>query len=140
MNRTANDRTRELLRRQYQGTGVFLSMEAAETLRRAELTLNRWDEKKCGWNTDHASFALTRAEVTNLPYLEVHPYRHGDFYLTRIPDLEAGALRRVAIVCRRNGLDYFHQGDPTGCALYISKAGAGMNDTNYNQFVACSVN
>jgi len=144
MTRPAEDKTMELLRRQYRGTGVILNMEDAETLRRAELTLHRWDEKKCAWTTvgmHGGSFALVRDEDgDNKPYIEFHPNVGMKTSWRKIPDREAGALSRVAEVCRRNGLDYFHQGDPRGCALYISKAGAGMNDTNYNQFVACFVN
>ena len=134
MNRTAEDRTRELLRRQYQGTGVFLNIADAETLRRAELTLHRWAEEVCNGTIQREGDSGKAYRHT--PHI---PYKLAS-YGAVVPDREAGALRRVADVCRRNGLDYYHQGDPRGCALYISKAGAGMNDTNYNQFVACSVN
>jgi len=144
VNKTAYDKTRELLIRCIRTDTVWLSENDAETLRRAELTLHRWAEDECGWSTggmNGGSFALVRDEDgDNKPYIEFHPNVGMKTIWRKIPDREAGALRRVADVCRRNGLDYYHQGDPRGCALYISKAGAGMNDTNYNQFVACSVN
>ena len=43
---TADDKTRELMRRQYRTTGVFLSFKDAETLRKAERTLHRWAERE----------------------------------------------------------------------------------------------
>ena len=52
-------------------------------------------------------------------------------------DRVAKATLRVAEVCDRNGLEFFHQGDPRGCALYLSKAGDGMNDANYSRFIPC---
>ena len=47
------------------------------------------------------------------------------------------ATQRIADVCEHYGLEFFHQEDPRGCALYLSKAGAGMNDTNYSRFIPC---
>ena len=52
-------------------------------------------------------------------------------------DRVAKATLRVAEDCDRNGLEFFHQGDPRGCALYLSKAGDGMNDANYSRFIPC---
>ena len=135
----ADDKDRELMRRQYQKTGVFLSFEDARTLRKAELTLHRWSEKKCGWSTQGkygGSFALVRDEDgDNKPYIEIHPNDSLKTTWVPIADLEAGALRRVAKVCERNGLEFFHQEDPRGCSLYVSKAGSGMDNTNYFYFV-----
>lgn len=63
-------------------------------------------------------------------------YAHdGQVTRTRIPDREAGALRRVANVCKRNGLHFFHQTDPRGCALYVSNE--PLTATNYTHGVAC---
>ena len=133
----------ELMARQYKQTGVFLSFKDAETLRRAELTLHAWDEKRCGWSTSGpygASFALVRDEDgDNKPYIEIHPNSSLKTRWEPIPDLEAGALRRIEEVCKRNGLEFYHQGDPRGCNLYIAKSGAGMNATNYPNFIPCSV-
>ena len=140
---TKGEKKRELMARLYRQTGVFLSFQDAETLRKAELTLHRWSERKCGWSTSGkygASMALVRDEDGDgKPYLEIHPNVGMRTQWVRTPDLEKGALRRVAEVCKRNGLEYFHQGDPRGCSLFISKAGAGMNDANYSGFVACHV-
>ena len=140
---TAKGKTQELRRRIYLATGDLgyapMVEKDAETLRRAELTLAHWAERECGWNTDHASVQLVRDEATNIPYHEVHMFRSNDQYRARVNDLETGALRRVAEVCKRNGLEFFHQGDPRGCSLYIANAGDGMNDTNYSSFVPCFV-
>jgi hypothetical protein len=134
----AQDKNSELMGRQYKQTGAYLARADAQILRRAELTLRNWAERACGWNTDHASVVLSRDEDTGIPYHEVNGFR-GTSYRARVNDLETGALRRVSEVCERNGLDFYHQPDPRGCSLYISKAGAGMDDTNYSRFIACSV-
>ena len=42
--------------------------------------------------------------------------------------------RRVAAVCARQGLHFYHQGDPRGCALYVSTA--VLDGHNYTQGVA----
>ena len=133
-----------LMARQYQQTGVFMDRKDADTLRKAETTLHRWAERQCGWNTEHASIALVRDEITHIPYHEVHMFRSATIfesqsYTVRVNDLETGALRRIAEVCKRNGLEYFHQQDPRGWSLYISKICQGMNSSNYSSFVACSV-
>ena len=129
-----------LMARQYQQTGVFMDRKDADTLRRAETTLHRWAERVCGWTTEYGTAALVRDEITNIPYHDYQSHYNRYYsYVDRVNDLETGALRRVAEVCKRNGLEYFHQQDPRGCSLYISKIGQGMNDTNYSSFVACSV-
>jgi hypothetical protein len=144
---TADDKTRELMRRQYRQTGVFLSVKDAETLRKAELTLNRWSAAICNgtierpWQDDSGD---PDTYIGDRPGRSIGGYTdsttgvfHTEYMF--IPDREAGALRRVAEVCKRNGLDYYHQGDPRGCSLYISKAEAGMDDTNYPNYTACHV-
>jgi hypothetical protein len=53
----------------------------------------------------------------------------------KIPDREKGALQRIAEICKRNGLHFYHQGDPRGCALYIAKE--PLSDVYYHNGVAC---
>lgn len=53
-----------------------------------------------------------------------------------IPDREAGALRRVAAVCAALGCHYYHQTDPRGCALYVSRD--KLNDADYTRGVGVS--
>jgi len=139
---TAADKNMELLARQYKVTGVFLSLADAQILRKAELTLHAWAEKRCGWSTSGpygASFVLVRDEDgDNKPYIEIHPNSSLKTRWQPIPDLEAGALRRIAEVCKRNGLEFYHQGDPRGCSLYIAKTGTGLTSyrtiSNYVAF------
>lgn len=103
---------------------------AAATLRRAEMTLHRWAELECGDGNDYASWAIERDDDTGKPYMARYP-RNGPASRTAIADRETGALRRVAAVCAELGLYYFHQGDPRGCALYVSREPIdGSNYTN----------
>lgn len=122
----ARGQTYELMDTIAKRTGVRLEFDDANTLRRAEKTLQRWSELECGDGNDYGSWAIERDENgEGPPYMVHYHYLHGkgkDFVSrTRIPDREAGALRRVAEVCKRNGLHFYHQGDPRGCALYISR-------------------
>lgn len=114
---TAEQDTREVMR-DLERLGVSVTFEDAQTLRRAQLTLHRWAELECGDGNDYASWAIERDDETGIPYMCRYPYR-GDSTRHRIADREAGALRRVAAVCARYGLHYFHQGDPRGNALRI---------------------
>ena len=140
MGHTAADKNMELLARQYKVTGVFLSLADAQILRKAELTLHAWAEKRCGWSTSGpygASFVLVRDEDgDNKPYIEIHPNSSLKTRWEPIPDLEAGALHRIAEVCKRNGLEFYRQGDPRGCSLYVARAGTGLTSSNYSSYVA----
>jgi hypothetical protein len=98
--------------------------EEAVSLRRAEMTLQRWGEELCNGT-------IQRDEKTEKPfriygnYIQANDPRSVHF----IADREAGALRRVMAICgARNArikehdcvLPY-HQTDPRGCALYLVK-------------------
>ena len=106
----------------------FTDDEAA-ALRRISSTLTRWHELECG--TD--SGALERDEKTGLPFWVSYSARYVDpsdaRRRSRIPDREAGALRRLAgIIAARNGratdpVETFIQTDPRGAALYILRPG-----------------
>jgi len=52
-------------------------------------------------------------------------------------DRQATAILRIEGVCQRNGLEFFRPANDRECALYISKADMGMNETNYSQFIPC---
>lgn len=41
----------------------------------------------------------------------------------RTANLEAGAIKRLAALCERNGLNFEHQGDPRGYVVKIIKDG-----------------
>ena len=115
--------------------GVPASLDEARTLRRAEKTLHRWAEQECGDGNDYASWAIERDETTGKPYLCTYPHA-GKSRRTLIADREAGALRRVAAVCKALGAFFYHQGDPRGCALYV--AAEPLTNANYTNGVACS--
>lgn len=133
---TARDETYALMQHISQRTGKSLDFDAVNTLRRAQITLQRWGEQECGDSNDFASFSIERDEETSLPYRCVYPHT-GKMHRTRIADKEAGALRRVAAICKANGLHFYHQGDPRGCALYVSHEPLPAND--YTRGVACVV-
>ena len=91
-----------------------------EALIKCERTLHRWAEQECGDGNDYTSWAIERDEVTGKPFRVVYPHT-GQSHRTAIPDREAGALKRVAAICKEHGLYFFHQSDPRGCALYVSR-------------------
>lgn len=115
---------------------IGFTYEEAVSLRRIEMTLQRWGELECGNDNGHASYCVNRDETTGKPYMEVHPYAPGS-KMRRYPvaDREAGALRRLsAIVEGRNNrlrsydarrcsfmghVFAYHQGDCRGCNLYL---------------------
>ncbi len=130
---TATQQTSDLLRRLH-ARSILASFEQAQTLRRAEKTLHRWAELECGDGNDYASWAIERDEETDVPYMCMYPHR-SESYRHRIPDREAGALRRVEDVCRALGAHFYHQTDPRGCALYVSTD--PLSGTAYTNGVAC---
>ena len=113
-----------------------ITTDDANTLRRAERTLHTWGEQECGDGNAYMSWSIERDETTNKPYRVVYPHT-GESRRTRIADREAGALRRVAAVCKANGLHFFHQTDPRGIALYVAREPLKAND--YTRGFAVSV-
>lgn len=111
---SARNDTYALMQQIHARCKVLLNFEDANTLRRAQLVLHRWAELECGDGNDYASWSIRRC---------------------RIADREAGALRRIADICKRNGLHFYHQGDPRGCALYVHNE--PLPDHNYTHGVAC---
>jgi hypothetical protein len=110
-----------------------LNAEDAETLFRAERVLRRWAELECGDGNDWGSWAIERDENgEGPPYMVHHRYGHGHFKdyttRTRIADRERGALKRIAALCAARGLYFWHQSDPRGCALYVSREPLADND------------
>lgn len=100
----------------------------ARTLRRAQMTLHRWAEEECNGTIERDEFSgiPQRRPANDYQRLAGWP----------IPDREAGALRRVAEVCKAAGLHYYHQTDPRGCALYVSAE--PLTDQNYStRGIAC---
>lgn len=114
-------------------TRLGITFDEANTLRLASLALHRWAEKECGEGSALASWAIERDEKTDLPYLCTYPH-NGKMSRHRIADKEKGALRRIANICKANGLHYYHQTDPRGCALYVARE--PLTDSDYNRGVA----
>jgi hypothetical protein len=129
----ATEKNQDLARRVFDRTGAGLTESDAATLRRAELALRRWAERECG---DGSRWHVERDETTGEPW----EHYNGDCATIapkprRVPDLEAGALRRVAAVCKAHGLHYYHQTDPRGAMLYVSAE--PMTDQDYHRGVCC---
>lgn len=110
--------------------------EEAVSLRRIEMTLQRWGEAECGDSNDYCSTSIERDETTGKPYRVVMYHDQKPSEATRYPvaDREAGALRRMnAIIAARNSREWtrsgdasfkntllgFHQTDCRGCMVYI---------------------
>ena len=134
---TAYAMTQSVRHRIEQRTGVAISQDDAEILRRAEKTLHRWSEQECGDSNDYCSWAIVRDEETGKPYREVHPH-NGPSRREPIADKEKGAILRVADVCKRNGLHYYYQGDPRGCSLYVHSE--PIDQMTYDHGAHCSGN
>lgn len=103
--------------------------EEAVSLRRIEMTLQRWGELECG--NDRG--CIERDEVTGKPFFSYEMPVNGGWRRKRqyIADREAGALRRLARIVEarntRSACDVldggyllpYHQGDCRGCNLYL---------------------
>lgn len=132
---TARQDTLELMRR-LNDNAIAANFDDANTLRRAQITLHRWHEQECGVGNDWQSWAIERDEQTGIPYRCVYPHKKVRApYRIRIADKEAGAIRRVAAVCKALGAFYFVQTDPRGCALYV--ANERLTDSDYTRGVPC---
>ena len=123
----AREKDFALAERLYQA-GIKATTNDANTLRRAERTLQRWAERECG---DGSGWHVERDEATGKPY----NFRDDSEKGYPCADLEAGALRRVKALCKANGWHYFHQTDPRGCMLYVSPE--PISENAYTNGVAC---
>jgi len=125
---SAYEKDREVKDR-LQARGVCVTLDQANTLRRASIALHRWAEGECGDGNDHYSWSIERDESTGKPYRVVYPHT-GESRRHPIPDRERGALRRVAALCRELGAHFYHQTDPRGCVLYV--ASEPLTDQTYS--------
>ena len=113
--------------------------DEAQTLRRAEMTLQRWSELECGDSNNYSSWAIERDPETEKPFMVVYPH-DGKPYRRPVADRERGALNRVEkLVASKPGLIFYHQSDPRGCALYVGRKevinGCDIH-ANYNRLLA----
>jgi hypothetical protein len=116
--------------------GIVVTWDDVWILRRIERTLHTWGEQECGDSNDYQSWSIERDELTGKPFRCVYPHQ-GEMRKYAIPDREQGALVRVHKLCQRLDLYFYHQTDPRGCALYISKE--PLTDANYTNGVAISI-
>jgi len=132
MNRKEAIRQTEQIRR-LEAEGF--SQAEAETLRRISMTLSRWAERECNGEVevddDGKAYSVSQGFP---PKWKITRYR--------IPNREAGALRRLsAIVSQHPGWNFYHQGDPRGAALYLFRPedlNPGQSiDAVYNQIGIC---
>jgi len=130
---TARQATAELQNR-LNRNGINADFADAAQLRRAQMTLHRWAELECGDGDDYKSWSIERDDDTGKAYMTIYPH-DGKSRRYAIPDRETGALKRVAALCKRLSIHYYHQTDPRGCALYVSRE--PMRDHDYSRGVAC---
>ena len=116
----------ELIRNRLNNAGVAADFTQANILRRAQITLHGWAEKECGTGNG----CIERDESTDKCYWLNS--MTGNRYQVR--DMETPALKRVSEVCAELGAYFYHQGDPRGCALYVSAE--PINDQSHNRGVA----
>ena len=109
---------------------TWITLDDARILRRAEKTLHRWGEMKCNAEVYEENGATWR----RLPGFRVGG-RWVEPKAEKIPNREKGTLQRVADVCQHYGLFFYHQTDPRGCALYVSKE--KMDCATYYRGIAC---
>lgn len=112
---------RETLARYYvECERAGISYKDAEIMRRAAMTLHRWNELECGDSNDYASWAIERDE-NGIPYMCRYPHMQGAKpSRQRIPDRETPALARVrAVLAKVAGATLDVNGDPRGWPLSI---------------------
>lgn len=114
----------------------LLNLEADDILflTKIERTLQRWAERESGNSTDSMAYWVEvdddgkAWEVRDIWGINKQ-FRH------RIPNMEASALRRLSAFCKDKGLYAYHQSDPRGCQLYISRT-RELTPENYTDGVA----
>lgn len=122
---TINGRTYKTLtqRKSMRNVNLFRALNSAGIsdidifgLLRIEKTLGRWAERECNGELD-------RDEKDNKTY-RVYYSQIGDARRYRVADKETGALKRLRrIMSSYPTLQWYHQTDPRGCALYIIRPG-----------------
>lgn len=124
-------RTTDLIQRI---VALGLTTDEARKLRRIEMALHRWAEQTCGVGNGNFSWSIERDETTGKPFCVTHSHSGGKPRRQAIADREAGALKRLhLLIADRNfradptgsgagRLQYYHQTDPRGCALYLIRA------------------
>ena len=111
------------------------STDEALSLRRIQLTLDRWNELECGTGDDRVTISIERDEETEKPFLRRQFMGYGGQWKdirTPCADREKGALKRLdKIMSAHPEFVAYHQGDCRGCALYIVRK-ADLNGQDIN--------
>lgn len=113
---------------------LSISWANAAALRRASMTLHRWAEMECGDSNSRYSWCIERDEKTGRPSLVEYPHDSDHQRRRIIPDKEKGALESVSRICAPLGLYWYHQTDPRGASLYVSRE--PLDCQNYTRGVA----
>jgi hypothetical protein len=112
-----------------------LTMRDAKTLRDAEKTLRRWHELECGTGNQWNTFLIERDEESGAPYLRTISTNGRHETRRAVIDKEKHATNRVQKIAQKVGFHFYVQGDPRGCALYISSEPISARD--YCRALAC---
>lgn len=92
------------------------------TVLRAAQTLHTWAVHECNGTKQREQLQTSPGHWEDTG--RVHWYNPNSGNKCGLtPDLETGALKRIAALCARNGLGFEHQGDPRGYVLKIIKDG-----------------
>ncbi len=113
----------ELLMLRLQQRRIEVTLEQAQQLRRAEMTLRAWATKVCNGDAQ-------RNEGEEMPPL----YDRNGY---KIRDMETPALKRVEAICDELGIYYYYQEDPRGAALWVMRK--PLSEKNYYYGICCEV-
>ena len=105
---------------------LLSTWDDAKALRRAALTLHRWYEHECNGT-------IQRDEEDGLPY-QYSGVTHKR--LGKCADREKGAIKAIALICKRLGLHYYLQTDPRGGTLYVDTKEIPDNNYSRSTFIA----
>ena len=113
---------------------VLISLDDADTLRRAALTLQRWSELRCGVDGyNGATVYVEQDEQTGVWHRYVSTY--SGVHKTRTADRQTGALKRVQAICTKHNLHYYHQTDPRGAPIYLSATPIDHQSYDYGFYI-----
>lgn len=101
--------------------------DTAEAIRRDAQRLHTWAEHECNGTKIRADVSDNdhkgRPLKVGRTYMVWNINGPGPLRYSPTPDIETGALRRIAAACEANGATFEHQGDPRGWPIRITKNG-----------------
>lgn len=111
-----------------------LDVHTAYELALVERKLQRWAERECGDSNNYNSFHV-EVDDDGKAWSVITPHTTGaKTRRYRIPNQEAVALRKLNAICERESLNFYHQSDPRGCMVYVSRE--PLDSQNYTNGVA----